>query len=108
MRQLNNCLKCNYHWFSEITPKYCARCNNPNWNIEKQEPPTLANEVWIFIEDTQGKYKISNLGRIYSYKQNNILNTNNKIGIQLSITMISGRSKQRYFNIKSLIDKHFN
>lgn len=64
-------------------------------------------EKWVEIKDFEGKYKISNTGKVYSYYKKDLLNEyTNKYGYKYYGLSI-GKSKIKHCLTHRLVASHF-
>ena len=75
-----------YHIDDDVNNNYIdnLKMKNPNECKIILPPPKLENEIWKDIGGYENRYKISNLGRIYSNFTNSILKSRAKYGYKVS------------------------
>lgn len=63
-------------------------------------------EVFVLIKNTAGIYKISNYGRVYSLKRNDVIPTYNNTFVAKTLTT-HGDVKPTYYSVPRLVLNYF-
>ncbi len=98
-----------YHIDNDIYNNHIDNLKLINMNECKEiiDPPKLQNEIWKDIDGYKNRYKISNLGRIYSCVSNKLLKQQTDYGDYKNIKLTDKKGKRKSFLIHRLVAHNF-